>query len=63
VAALDGALVDMFSDDPPDFVSRVLHGYHNLRQIRLDAYAGECMSNASTESSPAWAAESERART
>lgn len=38
--ALVAALADVFPDDPPDFVVRIPHGYHDLDQIRSDAAAG-----------------------
>jgi SAM-dependent methyltransferase len=39
-AALIAALADLFPDDPPDFVARVPHGYHDTDQIRQDLAAG-----------------------
>jgi hypothetical protein len=38
--ALVAALADLFPDDPPDFVARIPHGYHDLAQIRSDVAAG-----------------------
>jgi SAM-dependent methyltransferase len=39
-AALVAALTELFPADPPDFVARIPHGYHDLEQIRSDAAAG-----------------------
>lgn len=39
-AALVAALADIFPDDPPDFVVRIPHGYHDPDQIRSDITAG-----------------------
>jgi SAM-dependent methyltransferase len=38
--ALVAGLVDLFPDDPPDFVARIPHGYHDPEQIRSDVAAG-----------------------
>ncbi len=39
-AALVAALADVFPDDPPDFVVRVPHGYHEPDEIRRNVVAG-----------------------
>jgi SAM-dependent methyltransferase len=39
-AALVSGLADVFPDDPPDFVVRIPHGYHDPDRIRLDIAAG-----------------------
>ena len=39
-AALVSGLAAVFPDDPPDFVARIPHGYHNPEQIRVDVGAG-----------------------
>jgi ubiquinone/menaquinone biosynthesis C-methylase UbiE len=38
--ALVAVLADLFPADPPDFVERIPHGYHDQEQIRSDAAAG-----------------------
>ena len=38
--ALRDSLVALFPDDPPDFVSRVPHGYFDEQRIRADLAAG-----------------------
>lgn len=38
--AMLGALAAMFPDDPPRFMERTPHGYHDLSRIRADAIAG-----------------------
>ena len=35
-AALLGAVLDLFPDDPPDFLGRVPHGYHDVAAVRRD---------------------------
>jgi len=42
-AALVAALADVIRDDPPDFVVRIPHGYHDTDQIRFDIAAGGLM--------------------
>jgi hypothetical protein len=39
-AALAAGLATITPDDPPDFVVRVPHGYHDPEQIRRDVAAG-----------------------
>lgn len=39
-AALVAGLAEVFPDDPPDFVARIPHGYHDLDQIRSDVATG-----------------------
>jgi SAM-dependent methyltransferase len=39
-AALVAALAEVTPDDPPDFVVRIPHGYHDLGRIRQDVTAG-----------------------
>lgn len=39
-AALVAGLAEVLPDDPPDFVVRIPHGYHDLDQIRFDIAAG-----------------------
>ncbi len=38
--ALVAGLADLFPDDPPDFVARIPHGYHDPDQLRSDVAAG-----------------------
>lgn len=39
-SALVAALAELFPEDPPDFVTRVPHGYHDSEQIGIDVAAG-----------------------
>jgi SAM-dependent methyltransferase len=39
-AALVSGLAGVFPEDPPDFVARIPHGYHDPDRIRLDIAAG-----------------------
>jgi SAM-dependent methyltransferase len=39
-AALVAALTQLFPDDPPDFVARIPHGYHDTERLRQDLAAG-----------------------
>lgn len=39
-AALVAGLAELIPDDPPDFVVRIPHGYHDRDRIRLDLAAG-----------------------
>jgi SAM-dependent methyltransferase len=39
-AVVVAALAEVFPDDPPDFVARVPHGYHDTGRIRQDLAAG-----------------------
>lgn len=39
-AALAACLAEVIPDDPPDFLVRIPHGYHDPYQLRLDVAAG-----------------------
>jgi SAM-dependent methyltransferase len=39
-AAVIAGLADILPDDPPDFLARIPHGYHDTARIRLDIAAG-----------------------
>jgi SAM-dependent methyltransferase len=39
-AAVIAGLADMIPDDPPDFLARIPHGYHDTDRVRLDIAAG-----------------------